>query len=214
MSTLDLGVLISGRGSNLLSILHAIGADRLDARVRLVVSNRPDAGGLVHAKARDVPTRVLSHKDHPSREAYDAALVTALREAGVTFVVLAGFMRIVTPVLLDAFPGRVVNIHPSLLPAFPGVHSQAQALAYGVKITGCTVHYVDAGCDTGPVIAQTAVPVLDADTEETLSARILTAEHGLLPRVLQWIAQDRVTMLPAAPGARPRVLVHDDTSED
>lgn len=217
MPTLDLGVLISGRGSNLSAVLHAIGAGRLDARVRLVLSNREGAAGLVHAKARDVPTRVLSHKGYPDREAYDAALVAALREAGVTHVVLAGFMRLVTPVLLDAFPDRVINIHPSLLPSFPGTHAQAQALAGGVKISGCTVHFVDSGTDTGPIIAQTAVPVLDDDTEETLSGRILAAEHALLPRVLSWIAADRVTVarpdpasLPpgAAPG-RPRVLVRE-----
>jgi phosphoribosylglycinamide formyltransferase 1 len=209
MATLDLGVLISGRGSNLLSILHATSAGRLDARVRVVISNRPEAGGLVHAKARDVPTRVLSHRDYPAREAYDAALVDALREAGVTFVVLAGFMRIVTPVLLNAFPGRVLNIHPSLLPAFPGTHSQAQALAYGVKISGCTVHFVDTGTDTGPIVAQTAVPVLDDDTEDTLGGRILAAEHALLPRALQWIAEDRVTIVQAE-GGRPRVLVREE----
>lgn len=210
MATLDLGILISGRGSNLLSILHAEGAGRLDARVRVVISNRADAGGLVHAAARNVPTRVLPHKDFASREAYDQALVTALREAGVTLVVLAGFMRIVTPVLLDAFPNRVINIHPSLLPAFPGTHAQADALAYGVKISGCTVHFVDAGTDTGPVLAQAAVQVRDEDTEETLSGRILAAEHGLLPRALQWIAEDRVTIVPGEAGARARVLVREE----
>lgn len=210
MPKLDLGVLISGRGSNLLSILHAEAAGRLDARVRVVVSNRADAGGLVHAKARNVPTRVLSHKDFTSREAYDAAMVDALREAGVTLVVLAGFMRIVTPVLLDAFPDRVVNIHPSLLPAFPGVHSQAQALAYGVKMTGCTVHFVDAGTDTGPIITQTAVPVRDDDDEESLSGRVLAAEHNLLPRALQWIAEGRVEIVKPASGGRPRVVVREE----
>ncbi len=210
MATLDLGVLISGRGSNLLSILHAIAGSRLDARVRLVLSNRADAGGLVHAKARGVPTQVLSHKDYASREAYDEALVAALRGAGVTFVVLAGFMRIVTKVLLDAFPSRVLNIHPSLLPAFPGIHAQADALAYGVKLAGCTVHFVDAGTDTGPILAQSAIAVHDDDTEETLAGRILTAEHNLLPRALQWIAQDRVTIVPGEPGARPRVLVREE----
>lgn len=209
-SPLQLGVLISGRGSNLLSLLHAEAAARLDAKVRLVLSNRENAGGLVHARARDVPTRVLSHKEYSTREAYDEALVLALREAGVDFVVLAGFMRIVTPVLLDAFPGRVVNIHPSLLPAFPGTQAQAQALAHGVKITGCTVHFVDSGTDTGPILAQTAVPVLDDDTEETLSGRILAAEHALLPRALQWIARGRVTLVPAQDGARPRVIVREE----
>lgn len=210
MPTLDLGVLISGRGSNLLSLLHAEAASRLDARVRVVISNRADAGGLVHAKARHVPTRVLSHKDYESREAYDEALVLALREAGVTFVVLAGFMRIVTPVLLNAFPNRVINIHPSLLPAFPGTHAQAQALAYGVKVAGCTVHFVDAGTDSGPILAQAAVTVLDSDTEETLSGRILAAEHNLLPRALQLVAQGRVSIVPGEPGGRPRVVVREE----
>lgn len=209
MATLELGVLISGRGSNLLSILHAIAGSRLDARVRVVISNRADAGGLVHAKARNVPTAVLPHKAHATREAYDEALVAALREAGVTHVVLAGFMRIVTPVLLDAFHGRVINIHPSLLPAFPGLHAQAQALAYGVKLAGCTVHFVDAGTDSGPILAQATVPVLDGDDEDTLAARILNAEHNLLPRALQWIAQDRVTIVPGEGSARPRVLVRE-----
>lgn len=207
MATLDLGVLISGRGSNLLSILHAQGAAKLDANVRVVISNRAGAGGLVHARARNVPAQVISHTGFASREEYDAALVAALRKAGVTFVVLAGFMRIVTKVLLDAFPDRVINVHPSLLPAFPGTHAQAQALAHGVKIAGCTVHFVDAGADTGPIVAQTAVPVLDDDDEESLSGRILTAEHSLLPRVLQWIAEDRVTILPGENGGRRRVQV-------
>lgn len=210
MATLDLGVLISGRGSNLLALLHAEAAARLDARVRVVISNREDAGGLVHAKARDVPTRVIAHKAHPTREAYDQALVDALREAGVTHVVLAGFMRLVTPVLLGAFPDRVLNIHPSLLPSFPGIRAQADALAHGVKITGCTVHFVDPGTDTGPIIAQSAVPVLPDDTEETLSGRILAAEHALLPRVLQWIAQGRVEILRGQDGARSRVLVREE----
>jgi phosphoribosylglycinamide formyltransferase-1 len=208
VATLDLGVLISGRGSNLLSILHAIGAGKLDARVRLVISNKAEAGGLIHARAREVPTRVISHRGFATREAYDEALVAALREAGVTLVVLAGFMRIVTPVLLNAFPERVINIHPSLLPAFPGTCSQQQALAYGVKIAGCTVHFVDAGTDTGPILGQSAVPVLDHDTDETLSGRILAAEHALLPRALQWIAEDRVTIIPGE-GGRPRVLVRE-----
>ena len=136
--------------------------------------------------------------------------MAVLREAGVTFVVLAGFMRIVTPVLLDAFPNRVLNVHPSLLPAFPGTHAQAQALAHGVKLAGCTVHFVDAGTDSGPIVAQTAVQVRDDDDEESLSARILAAEHNLLPRALQWIAQGRVTILPGASGGRPRVVVRED----
>jgi len=186
--TLDLGVLISGRGSNLQAILDAIADGRLDARVRTVISNRASAPGLARATQAGVPTRVLSHKDYPDRQSFDAALVAALREAGVAWVVLAGFMRIVTNVLLDAFPSHVINIHPSLLPAFPGVSAQAQALAHGVKISGCTVHLVDPGTDTGPILAQAAVPVLEGDTEESLSERILEREHTLLVHVLAAIA--------------------------
>ena len=149
---------------------------------------------------------MLEHKAYPDRRAFDAAVVAALREHGVDVVVLAGFMRIVTEVLLDAFPMRVVNIHPALLPSFPGVHGPRQAIAYGVRVAGCTVHLVDRGTDTGPIIAQEAVPVLDGDDEETLRLRILAKEHELLPRVLQWIAEGRVTV-ETPPGSRARVHV-------
>ncbi len=191
---LDLGVLISGRGSNLQAILDAISAGRLDARVRLVISNRPGVQGLARAEAAAVPTCVVNHKEFASRQAFDAAMVDALRRHGVSWVVLAGFMRIVTPVLLDAFPQRVINIHPSLLPAFPGVNAQAAALAHGARIAGCTVHLVDPGMDTGAIIAQGAVQVLDEDTEESLSARILHREHELLVHVLDAIAQDKLVI--------------------
>jgi phosphoribosylglycinamide formyltransferase 1 len=191
---LDLGVLISGRGSNLQAILDATRAGKLDARVRVVISNRPGVQGLARAEAAGVPTCVVNHKDYESRQAFDAAMVDTLRSRGVTWVVLAGFMRIVTPVLLDAFPHRVVNIHPSLLPAFPGVSAQAAALAHGVRIAGCTVHLVDSGTDTGPILAQAAVPVLDGDTEESLSERILHREHDLLVHVLSAIAQDKLVV--------------------
>ena len=204
--TLDLGVLISGRGSNLQAILDAIAAGKLDARVRLVISNRPGAPGLHRAALAGVPTAVISHKDHPDRASFDAAVVEALGQAGASWVVLAGFMRIVTTVLLDAYPGRVINIHPSLLPAFPGVSAQAQALAHGVRITGCTVHLVDDGTDTGPILAQAAVPVLPDDTEEGLSARILAREHELLVHVLAAIAAGNLTVHPpASPSGWPRV---------
>jgi phosphoribosylglycinamide formyltransferase 1 len=198
--TLDLGVLISGRGSNLQAILDAIADGRLPARVRLVISNRADAAGLARAERAGVPTRVIPHGAFDGRASFDRALVEALREAGATWVVLAGFMRLLTPVFLDAFPHRVVNVHPSLLPAFPGVDAQAQALAYGVKVTGCTVHLVDAGTDTGPIIAQTAVPVLEGDTRDTLADRILAEEHATLVRVLGLIAEGRLEILsPEAP---------------
>lgn len=199
--TLDLGVLISGRGSNLQAILDAIAEGRLDARVRVVISNRASALGLERAKQAGVPTRVLSHKDYADRQAFDAALVEALREAGASWVVLAGFMRIITSVLLDAFPNRVINIHPSLLPAFPGVSAQAQALAHGVKISGCTVHLVDPGTDTGPILAQAAVPVVETDTEESLSERILAREHDLLVHVLSAIAAEKLVVDRSAAGS-------------
>jgi phosphoribosylglycinamide formyltransferase-1 len=195
MPPLDLGVLISGRGSNLQAILDAIAGGSLHARVRLVVSNRAGAPGLARAERAGVPVCVMPHGDFADRASFDRALVLALRESGVTWIVLAGFMRLLTPVFLDAFPRRVINVHPSLLPAFPGVSAQAQALAYGVKITGCTVHLVDRGMDTGPIIAQTAVPVIDGDTPDTLAARILLEEHATLVRVLTWIADGRLEIV-------------------
>jgi phosphoribosylglycinamide formyltransferase 1 len=206
---MDLGVLISGRGSNLGAVLDAIASGSLAARARIVISNKAGAAGLDRARAAGVPTKVIPHGDYPDRPSFDAAVVAALREATVSCVVLAGFMRIVTPVLLDAFPYRVVNIHPSLLPAFPGVDAQAQAIAYGARITGCTVHLVDAGTDTGPILAQAAVPILPGDDRDALAARILTQEHALLVRALGWIAEGRVEIEPAAPGKRAIVRVRD-----
>jgi phosphoribosylglycinamide formyltransferase-1 len=208
MAKLLLGVLVSGSGTNLQAILDAVADGRLDAEVRVVVSNRPEARALERAAAAGVRTLVVSHREIPDRAAFDARVVAALREANVTHVVLAGFMRILTSVLLDAFPWRVINIHPALLPAFAGVHAQKQALAYGVKVSGCTVHFVDGGTDTGPVIAQVAVPVLDDDTEETLGARILVEEHRLLVAVLAAIADGGVRVVEEA-GARARVVASD-----
>jgi phosphoribosylglycinamide formyltransferase 1 len=206
-SPLVLGVLVSGSGTNLQAVIDAVASGRLGARIGVVVSNVATAKGLDRARAAGVPAVALDHKAHASREAFDAAIVEVLRAHGVSCVVLAGFMRIVTPVLLGAFPDRVVNIHPSLLPAFPGVRAQAQALAYGVRVAGCTVHLVDAGTDTGPILAQAAVPVLDGDTEETLRDRILAKEHELLPEVLQWLADDRVEITAGEAGARPRIRI-------
>lgn len=194
---ITLGVLASGSGTNLQAILDAIAAGTLQARVAVVIANVASAQALDRARAAGVETLVISHKAFADREAFDAALVAALRERGVKLVVLAGFMRLVTHVLLDAFPMRIVNVHPALLPAFPGVHAQQQALDYGVRIAGCTVHFVDRGTDTGPIIAQAAVPVLEDDDEPALRARILAEEHALLPRVLQWIAEGRVRVEPA-----------------
>ena len=176
-----LGVLISGRGSNLGAILDATRTGSLDATVALVLSNRRRARGLELARDAGVPTAVLSHRSFPDRESYDAALVERLREHGVDVVCLAGFLRIVSPVLLDSFPNRVLNIHPSLLPAFRGLDAVSRALAYGVRVAGCTVHLVDAGVDQGPILLQEAVPVRDDDTPETLAERILAHEHRIYP---------------------------------
>jgi phosphoribosylglycinamide formyltransferase-1 len=207
MAKVKLGILVSGSGTNLQAILDATRSGALDAEVALVISNQPDVRALDRAKEAGVLARVISHRDFADRAAFDGALVAALGEAGVTHVVLAGFMRVLTAVFLDAFPWRVVNIHPALLPAFPGVHAQRQALEYGVKVAGCTVHFVDAGTDTGPVIAQTVVPVLEGDTEETLTARILREEHRLLVATLAAIADGDVTVVPGSKDARPRVTV-------
>jgi phosphoribosylglycinamide formyltransferase-1 len=212
MARLRLGVLVSGGGTNLQAILDAVAQGKLDAEVRVVISNQPAAFALERAKGAGVPTSVISHREFPDRAAFDSKVVAKLHEAGVTHVVLAGFMRLVTPVLLEAFPWRVINIHPALLPAFPGVHAQRQALAYGVKVSGCTVHYVDTGTDSGPVVAQTAVPVLDGDTEESLGARILVEEHRLLVAVLAAIAADEVRVVEGAAGSRPRVVAQDLSS--
>ncbi|MBX3218042.1 MAG: phosphoribosylglycinamide formyltransferase [Labilithrix sp.] len=201
-----LGVLVSGSGTNLQALLDAIEAGSLKAKVGVVVSNVATAKALDRAKAARVPAIVVDHKAFASREAFDAAVVEVLQAHRVDCVVLAGFMRLVTPTVLDAFPNRVVNVHPALLPAFPGVRAQRQALEYGVSITGCTVHFVDAGTDTGPIIAQAPIPVLDTDDEATLTARILQKEHELLPIVLQWIAEDRVAV-EHPEGGRPRVRV-------
>lgn len=167
------------------AVVAAIRAGRVDAVVQVVVSNQPDAPGLDWARAEGIETVVASHRDHPTRVAYDHALVEILRARGVQLVVLAGFMRVLGPTFCAAFPHAVLNVHPSLLPSFPGVDAQRQAFEYGVAVTGVTVHFVTPELDAGPVIAQTAVPVLADDTVETLRARILAEEHRLLPDALQ-----------------------------
>lgn len=203
---LSLGVLCSGSGTNLQAILDACTAGSLAAQVRVVIANQPGSRALERATSAGVVGRLMSHRDHASREAYDAALVAVLREAGVEVVVLAGFMRLLTPVLLDAFPDRVINIHPALLPSFPGLDGQRQAIEHGVTVAGCTVHLVDAGTDTGPVLAQAAVPVRDGDDRDTLAARILRQEHRLLVEVLRWVAAGQV-QVERAEGRRPRARV-------
>ena len=181
----NIGVLISGSGSNLQAIIDACAAGKIKARVACVISNKEDAYGLERARLAGIPALHLDHRAYTGRESYDQALVATLREFEVGLVALAGFMRIITPVLLDAFPMSVMNIHPALLPAFPGLHAQRQALEYGAKVAGCTVHFVDPGTDTGPIILQAAVPVLEGDSEETLSARIQKEEHRVYPEAIR-----------------------------
>ena len=189
---LRIGVLASGGGSNLQAIIDRCQDGSIAAEIAVVIANNPDAGALARARRGGIPQRCINHRDYNGREAFDAALVSALREAGVELVVLAGFMRIITRVMLDAFPQRIINIHPALLPAFPGLHVQQQALDYGARFSGCTVHFVDGGVDTGPIIIQAVVPVLPEDSAETLAARILEQEHRIYPRAIDLIAQGRV----------------------
>jgi phosphoribosylglycinamide formyltransferase-1 len=186
-----LGLLISGRGSNLQAVIEAIAAGRVRARVAVVISNRADAQGLGRAERAGIETIVLPHGDFPTREAYDLRLVQELKARGVELVCLAGFMRKLGPAFCDAFPNAIVNVHPSLLPKFPGVDAQQQALAGGAIVSGATVHFVTPELDAGPVILQAAVPVHQSDTAATLSARILAEEHRILPEAIQLIAEGR-----------------------
>ncbi|MBP7779539.1 MAG: phosphoribosylglycinamide formyltransferase [Acidobacteria bacterium] len=176
-----LGVLVSGRGSNLQALIAAIDRRQLEATIVLVVSNVAGAPALDHARAAGIETVVVPHSGWPSREAYDEALAAELRARNVDVVCLAGFMRRLSARFLEAFPGPVLNVHPSLLPAFPGLDGPGQAVAHGTKVAGCSVHFVTAELDSGPIVAQTAVPVLPGDTGETLAARILVEEHRLFP---------------------------------
>jgi phosphoribosylglycinamide formyltransferase-1 len=196
-----LGVLVSGSGSNLQALLDACAREDFPAEVARVVSNVPTAFALERARKAGVSAVVLDHKEFASRADFERGLGETLRAAGVEWVCLAGFMRLLSGDFLSGFPGRVLNIHPSLLPAFPGLHAQRQALQRGVKITGCTVHFVDAGTDTGPIIAQAAVPVLPGDDEKSLSARILAEEHRLYPLAVRLAVTGKVTL----EGARTRV---------
>jgi len=180
----NLGVLISGRGSNLQAIIDVIAAGRLDARVRVVISNRADAQGLVRARDAGIETLVISHRAFASRERFDGAVVAELAAREVALVCLAGFMRLLSPAFISAYPNRILNIHPALLPAFPGLDAQHQAWEHGVKITGATVHIVTADLDAGPIVLQKAVPVFDDDSAETLAARILEEEHRIYPEAI------------------------------
>ncbi|HVO96326.1 MAG TPA: phosphoribosylglycinamide formyltransferase [Terriglobales bacterium] len=187
-----IGVLISGSGTNLQAIIDAIQAKMLDAEIRVVLSNKAGAYGLERARQHRIATEVLDHKSFASRENYDQAVVDALQARGVELVVLAGFMRLLSPVFVKAYSNRIMNIHPALLPAFPGLHVQKKALEHGVRFSGCTVHFVNEECDEGPIIIQAVVPVYPDDTEESLAARILKQEHCIYPRAIQLYAEGRL----------------------
>ena len=189
---LPIAVLISGGGTNLQAIIDAIEAGTLDARIEIVLSNRADAYGLVRAANHGLPTEVLDHKQYASREAFDQAVVEILRGRGVELVILAGFMRLLSPVFVKAFSNRIMNIHPALLPSFPGLHVQKRAVEHGVRFSGCTVHFVNEECDEGPIIIQAVVPVFPGDSEESLAARILRQEHRIYPRAIQLYSEGRL----------------------
>ena len=187
-----LGVLISGRGSNLKAIIDAIQQQKLDARIAVVISNRADARGLDHAVDAGIETLVIDHKAHPSREDYDRVLVAELKQRSVALVCLAGFMRLLSPVFVDAYPNRILNIHPSLLPKYPGLHPQQQALDDGATVSGATVHFVNTDLDAGPIVLQREVPVLPGDTEAALADRILQVEHVLYPEAITAVLDGQI----------------------
>jgi len=185
-------ILISGSGTNLQAFIDRVGCGALNLELSVVFSNKPDAFGLVRARNAGIPTACIEHSEFADRDSFDHAVAAKLDEWQPDLLVLAGFMRIISEVFLEAFPQRIINIHPALLPAFPGLHVQKKALEYGARFSGCTVHFVDAGVDTGPIIIQAVVPILDDDTEESLSARILQQEHQIYPKAIQLLAEDRV----------------------
>ena len=189
-----LGVLCSGRGTNLQSILAAVESGDISAPVGVVLTDKPDAKALERAEKAGIPHFCVDRKQYADKQTFEEALVEKLRAHGVTLVILAGFMRILSPYFVHAFPGRILNIHPSLLPSFGGAHAHRDVLAYGVKVSGCTIHFVDEGMDSGPIILQTAVPVLDGDDEDTLAARVLEQEHKLYPRAIELFFHNRASL--------------------
>ncbi len=187
-----LGVLCSGRGTDLQSIMDAISDGKLDAEIAIVLTDKPNVMALERAEKAGIKNICVNRKEYETREAFEKVLVKNLQEAGVTLVVLAGFMRILSPYFVHAYSGRIMNIHPALLPSFGGAHAHRDVLAYGVKVSGCTVHFVDEGMDSGPIILQAAVPVLDDDTEESLGARVLEQEHIIYPKAIQLYVEGRL----------------------
>ena len=187
-----LGVLCSGRGTDLQSIIDAIADGKLDAEIALVLTDKPDVQALKRAEKAGIRNLCVNRKEYKDRETFERAMAAELKASGVTLVILAGFMRILSPYFVHAYHGRIMNIHPALLPSFGGAHAHRDVLAYGVKISGCTVHFVDEGMDSGPIILQAAVPVLDDDTEETLGARVLEQEHIIYPKAIQLYVEGRL----------------------
>lgn len=205
---LKIGVLVSGGGTNLQSIIDSIEGKRLNASIAVVVSNNPDAYAIERARRHGIRTEVLTKEGFAAREAYDLALSALLKGHGVELIVMAGFMRILSRPMLEAFPMRIMNIHPALLPSFPGLNVQKKALEFGVKFSGCTVHFVDEGLDNGPIIIQAVVPVKDNDTAQTLSRRILAEEHRIYPQAVQLFSEGRLRV------EGRRVFVKDGTEAD
>lgn len=194
MRKIDLVILISGRGSNLQAIIDAVKSGQVSAQIKAVISNVPGVQGLERAKKHGVPAVVINHKDYSDKKAYEAQLLKTIDAYNPDLICLAGYMRIVGEKIIKKYRWKIINIHPALLPQFPGLHAQRQAIEAGVKESGCTVHFVDEGCDTGPIILQKTVPVLPGDTEASLSARILTEEHKLYPKTIQLISEGRVNI--------------------
>ena len=192
LKKIGIGVLVSGSGSNLQSIIDHIEGGRLDAKIKMVISNNPEAFALQRCRDHRLPTAVIDHREFHTREDFDRCLMAKLRAADVELVVMAGFMRILSPEFFRAFPRQIMNIHPALLPSFPGTHVQKKALEYGAKFSGCTVHFADEGVDTGPIIIQAVVPVYEDDTADTLAARILREEHRIYPQAIQYYAEGRI----------------------
>ncbi|MBN1636123.1 MAG: phosphoribosylglycinamide formyltransferase [Deltaproteobacteria bacterium] len=202
-----LGILVSGSGSNLQAIMDSCVCGDIDGMVAVVISNVEEAYALKRAENYDIPTKVISHEHYPDRVNFDMQLVKTLKEFDVGLVVLAGFMRILTPEFLKHFPGRIMNIHPALLPSFPGLEVRQKAIDHGVKLSGCSVHFVDDGVDTGPIIIQAAVPVYPDDSKEELKDRILALEHKIYPRAIQLFAQGRLDIV------ERKVFIRDQVKE-
>ncbi|HET6459864.1 MAG TPA: phosphoribosylglycinamide formyltransferase [Syntrophales bacterium] len=192
---INLGVLVSGSGSNLQAIIDNIEKGLLDAVIKVVISNNADAYALVRAKKHDIPTVIIKHSDSADRKDFDQKMIDVLKSFSVDLVVMAGFMRLLTPLFLNAFPMRIMNIHPAILPAFPGIHAQKRAADYGVRFSGATVHFADEGVDSGPIIIQAIVPAYDDDTEDTLATRILKEEHRIYSQAIQFYAEGAIEVI-------------------